>query len=127
MAQLRKIPGSKRALREAKKRDRNQRSLMIRCRYLIACEGKETEPNYFKELNQKIPRDIAIIAKGDGCNTLSLVQWAEAEKNNYEHNAISRAKKLWENKDVIPSRANPTTGVFELVEILNKYFKKRID
>lgn len=217
MVQAKKMVGSKRALRAAKKRDRNKRSQMIRYRYLIACEGKETEPNYFKELNQKIPRDIAIIAKGDGYNTLSLVEWAEAEKDRHECNgeqidevwivmdldsfpnhkfdnaiksaeakgykvawsnecfelwillhfrevhssmcrdaifkelskifkfnyeeegknkklysllqksggieqdAIIRAEKLWENKDVIPSRANPATGIFELVEILNKY------
>ena len=221
VAQSRKISGSKRALREAKKRDRNKCSQMIRYRYLIACEGKVTEPNYFKEINTKIPRDIVIIAKGDGYNTLSLVKWAEAEKNNYEHNgehidevwivmdrdsfpnhkfdnaiktakakgyksawsnecfelwillhfrdihhsmpraaiykelskifnlnysvdgknknlysllrtcagiednAMIRAEKLWANKNVIPSKANPATGIFELIKILNQYIIHR--
>jgi hydroxylamine reductase (hybrid-cluster protein) len=83
MALSGKIPGSRRALRKARKVDRNKRSKTIRYRYLIACEGKETEPNYFTALGRLIPKDIAIIAKGDGRNTLSLVEWAEKEKKSY--------------------------------------------
>jgi len=215
-----KAPGSKRALRKSKKRDRNNNfnSKEIRSRYLIACEGKETEPNYFNEIKSKLPRDIVVIAKGDGRNTLSLVKWAEKGKNKYENDtgenidevwivmdrdsfkahhfdnainsaeakgyklawsnecfelwillhfkdikhgmsreeiynelskifnlnyekdgkseklyslirkhggceddAMTRAAKLWQSKDYISSKANPATGIFLLVETLNKY------
>ena len=42
MLYAKKAPGSKRSLRAAKKRDRNNsfNSKKIRRRYLIACEGK---------------------------------------------------------------------------------------
>ncbi|MDT8392015.1 MAG: RloB family protein [Lentisphaeria bacterium] len=241
MAQAGKIPGSKRALRERKKRlGREGRfgSMTPRRRYLIACEGKETEPNYFNELKQILPRNIAVIADGDGRNTLSLVKWTEEEERKYEQNgehidevwvvmdrdsfpphdfdnainkvkakdkksvkealaakkskkdakryraawsnecfelwillhfqdvthplardeiyhklsdifecnyekqlkaenlysllrkqdgdeaeAITRAEKLWESKEPVPSRANPATGVFELVRRLNAHRK----
>ena len=217
-----KTPGSRRALREAKKRNRNNsfNSKEIRRRYLIACEGTETEPNYFNELKSKLPKEIVVMAKGDGRNTLGLIKWAEKEKRSFEesigeqidevwivmdrdsfkahhfdnairsaeakgfklawsnecielcvllhfkginhamsrkeiykelsdifgsnyekdgkseklyslirkydgceNDAIDRAKKLWNNKNYIPSEANPATGVFDLVETLNKYIK----
>ncbi|AEK23994.1 MULTISPECIES: RloB family protein [Capnocytophaga] len=41
--------------------------------FLIVCEGKNTEPNYFNHF-----RKPTIKAKGTGCNTISLV--GEAEK-----------------------------------------------
>jgi hypothetical protein len=47
----------------------------IRDRILILCEGKKTEPNYFR----KFPVDIDLVemkVKGMGANTLSLVEEA---------------------------------------------------
>ncbi len=220
MPYAKKSPGSKRASRAARKRIRKSESRLIQYRYLIACEGEETEPTYFDEIKRKLPRDIAIIAKGDGRNTLSLIKWAEEEKNSYEYvngkqidevwivmdrdsfpphdfdnaiksaeakgyklawsnecfelwillhfkdvihtisraeiykelsaifgfnyerdgknkqlfslirkhdgcenDAIDRAKRLWGNKNYIPHQANPATGVFKLIETLNKYYQ----
>ena len=53
--------------------------------YLIICEGKETEPNYFNGLKQKINEKFgdrisivpAIKIKGTGLNTESLVKYAK--------------------------------------------------
>ncbi len=85
MAQSGKILGSRKALRaEAKRRKRKINSKPIRLRYLIACEGEETEPKYFKEIEKLLPRDVVIIPKGDGRNTLSLIDWAEKEKEKLE-------------------------------------------
>ena len=49
-----------------------------RYRYLIVCEGKKTEPNYFEVLKRKLPRgiiDIEIL--GIGANTLSIIKFAK--------------------------------------------------
>ena len=53
--------------------------------YLIICEGKETEPNYFNGLKQKINEKFgdrisvvpAIKIKGTGLNTESLVKYTK--------------------------------------------------
>ena len=80
MASSQKMPGSRKALRaQSKKKKRQAGRLVPRKFYLIACEGQEAEPNYFKKLSNQLPRDIIIMAKGEGRNTLSLVQWAERE------------------------------------------------
>ncbi|WP_293085949.1 hypothetical protein [Okeania sp. SIO3B5] len=42
-------------------------------RFLIVCEGKETEPNYFRSF--LVPKDV-IDVKGLGQNTISLVKEA---------------------------------------------------
>jgi len=51
-------------------------------RHLIVCEGEKTEPNYFdglkREINAKYPREkIRLEIKGEGKNTLSLLEQAE--------------------------------------------------
>ena len=54
--------------------------------YLIICEGKQTEPNYFNGLKQAINKKFgdkvdvmipSIDVKGTGMNTISLVKYAE--------------------------------------------------
>lgn len=58
--------------------------------YLIICEGKQTEPNYFNGLKQAINKKYGdkvdvkipdIDIKGTGMNTLSLVKYAERVVN----------------------------------------------
>ena len=58
--------------------------------YLIICEGKKTEPNYFnglkKEINRKYGKKIDVIIpnidiKGTGLNTISLIKYAEKKVN----------------------------------------------
>ncbi|EDM26133.1 hypothetical protein LNTAR_16338 [Lentisphaera araneosa HTCC2155] len=95
MAQKGKVAGSKKALREkAKKQKRGYRRMEIRKRYLIACEGQETEPNYFAEIKNQLPRDIVVVPKGDGRNTLSLVKWAEQEDNKLKA-SDQEADEVW--------------------------------
>jgi len=62
---------------------RAEKKLHIRKRILIVCEGKKTEPNYFK----KFPVDTKIVeinVQGDGANTLSLVESAVKLKDKAE-------------------------------------------
>lgn len=51
----------------------------MRRRFLICCEGSETEPRYFEELKTRLPRDVVVIPQGAGYNTLSLVKWTEEQ------------------------------------------------
>ncbi len=82
----------KRRLAERKKRKENverQRS----SNWLIVCEGKKTEPNYFEkaieEINKKIDIKYRLKVKvvGKGMNTTSLVKATdlqiEIDKHNY--------------------------------------------
>lgn len=57
----------------------------VRQRFLIVCEGKETEPNYFKALTKDI-KSIQCDIRGKGKNTIYLVEEAVKlkEKNNYD-------------------------------------------
>lgn len=64
-------------------------------RFLIVCEGKETEPNYFRYFKEKIQekyRDSVVIKiEGEGKNTLSLVDEAIRWKNR----AILDYSQVW--------------------------------
>lgn len=48
----------------------------LRKYYLIVCEGAKTEPNYFKELRNKLPAKVieCVEIEGEGKNTLSLIE-----------------------------------------------------
>jgi hypothetical protein len=47
--------------------------------FLIVCEGIQTEPNYFEAFRKQLPREtVDIVIEGEGMNTLSLVERAEA-------------------------------------------------
>ncbi len=64
--------------RGKERRKRESKELRTRSEaWLIVCEGKETEPNYFKSLfnyvNLKSDRKINYVIKGEGRNTESLV------------------------------------------------------
>lgn len=58
---------------DVKSKKRKQRQLIDTV--LIVCEGKATEPNYFKKFPQADVKPFVV--KGTGKNTLSLVQEAE--------------------------------------------------
>lgn len=58
--------------------------------YLIVCEGKKTEPNYFNGLKEKINEKFGskvdvlipeIEVKGTGLNTTALVKYTQQKKN----------------------------------------------
>lgn len=48
-----------------------------RRRFLIVCEGTETEPNYFEALGKKLKDKVNIIIKREGKVSLSLVEKAQ--------------------------------------------------
>ena len=57
---------------------RHERSLPIRKRYLIVCEGTKTEPNYFMSLEKDLkPHVVELKIIGEGDNTVNLVIIAE--------------------------------------------------
>jgi len=63
--------------------------------YLIVCEGKQTEPNYFKALKKQLPRGILNIdVLGTGADTQTIVNIAE--NKNIESKETSRPyDKVW--------------------------------
>ena len=91
--------------------------------YLIICEGKKTEPNYFNGLKQKINEKFgdrisivpAIKIKGTGLNTESLVKYTKQYINKSpkvygqvwvvttplsKNNTLKELKKEFQNADL---------------------------
>jgi len=63
--------------------------------YLIVCEGKKTEPNYFKAFQKQLPRGILNIdVLGTGAETLKIVNIAE-NKNNESKRTNRPYDKVW--------------------------------
>jgi len=55
---------------------------------LIVCEGRETEPNYFREFRKDLPRGlITLKIVGRGRNTLNLLDYALRERQNKQERA----------------------------------------
>lgn len=77
----------------AKIKNRHERQLTQRkqrpiCqKFLIVCEGKQTEPNYFKALTKGI-ENIQCTIRGKGKNTKSLVEYAITLKANNDFDKI---------------------------------------
>jgi RloB-like protein len=59
--------------------NRKSNTRKTRQRFLIVCEGAETEPNYFKSF--LVPADVIVDVRGEGRVTLSLVNRAIEIKN----------------------------------------------
>ena len=57
-------------------------------RFLIVCEGQETEPNYFEALGKEIKNKVNLIIKREGKVTLSLVQEAKRLKDEDEKDEV---------------------------------------
>ncbi len=83
--------------RATKKKKRKEGSRLAQPeRYLIICEGKKTEPNYFKGIqkrinkkyDKKISERIQLRVKGTGRNTLSLLNFAKDQVKQQEENGI---------------------------------------
>ena len=53
---------------------RQTKTRETRKRFLIICEGEKTEVNYFKAFD--VPKKIEVRVKGEGKNSLSLVEKA---------------------------------------------------
>ncbi len=74
---------------------RHERSLPIRKRYLIVCEGTKTEPNYFMSLEKDLkPHVVELKIMGEGDNTVNLVTLAEEFVDN-ERAAGRNIDEVW--------------------------------
>lgn len=85
---------------------RPERSLPIRKRYLIVCEGTKTEPNYFMSLEKDLkPNVVELKIIGEGDNTVNLVTCAE-EIFNIEKAAGKSFDEVWIvfDKDSFPDQ-----------------------
>lgn len=70
---------------ERQSSQRKQRT--VRPRFLIVCEGEETEPNYFNALT-KDNKSISCKIKGKGKNTIYLVEEAIKLKENNDFDKV---------------------------------------
>ena len=75
--------------------------------YLIVCEGKQTEPNYFnglkQEINKKYGNKIDVLipnidVKGTGMNTTSLVKYTQ-KIINYSHKIYGQVWVVFDKDD----------------------------
>ncbi len=116
--------------------------------YLIVCEGKQTEPNYFNGLKQAINKKYgnkvevlipSIDVKGTGMNTTSLVKytqrtinhsnkvygqvWVVFDKDDYNDEQFESAIK---NCDYNVAWSNPNFEVWLLAHFkkVNRYISK---
>lgn len=121
--------------------------------YLIVCEGKQTESNYFnglkKAINEKYGNKVEVLipsidVKGTGMNTTSLVKytqkiinyshkiyvqvWVVFDKDDYNDEQCDSVIKNCEymeelNKDGQAYQRNPMTKVYKVVEGLKEYLE----
>lgn len=109
MANIIKIENSD--VKRFKKREKKKKK-SISCRILIVCEGTKTEPNYFKAFkrinNQSFVVELDI--KGEGTNTLSVVDKAISLKNS----ALSPYDEVWAvfDRDSFPA-ANVNAAILK--------------
>ena len=75
--------------------------------YLIVCEGKQTEPNYFnglkQEINKKYGNKVEVLIpnidiKGTGMNTTSLVKYTQ-KIINYSHKIYGQVWVVFDKDD----------------------------
>jgi hypothetical protein len=100
-------------------------------RFLIVCEGTKTEVNYFKAFN--VPKKIEVMVKGEGKNSLSLVEkaikiinnltddlfdqvWCVFDKDNCSKEQFNQADRLAKEKDIKIAYSNEA---FEIWFILH--------
>ena len=82
MARKTKFPDNRKArFTRSHSRGRSTGTRFVRKRYLIVCEGAETEPKYFKTIEKSLPKG-SVKVEGEGFNTLSLVEDAERRAYN---------------------------------------------
>lgn len=79
------------------KLERKTRQIPQRRYYLIICEGKETETNYFESLRTKLPQEMIkrVYIKGTGANTLSLLERAKQECEKRYKSGEPPYYKIW--------------------------------
>jgi hypothetical protein len=103
-----------------------------RKRFLIICEGEKTEVNYFKAFT--VPKKIAVMVKGEGKNSLSLVEkaikmidnlkkddsfdqiWCVFDKDNCSKEQFNQAERLAKENNIKIAYSNEA---FEIWFILH--------
>ena len=100
----------------------------IKERFLIVCEGTQTEPNYFKSF--RVPKDV-IDVRGFGKNTISLVKeavrikeedndydrvWCVFDRDSFPVKNFNQAIKYAEDNDIAVAYSNEA---FELWYLLH--------
>ncbi len=94
--------------KEAKGSKRKSNFLQVApANYLIVCEGKQTEPNYFnglkQEINKKYGNKVEVLipnidVKGTGMNTTSLVKYTQ-RIINYSHKIYGQVWVVFDKDD----------------------------
>lgn len=130
------------------RKDRLKSKRQAPANYLIVCEGKKTEPNYFnglkKQINEKYGNKVDVLIpnieiKGTGMNTTSLVKytqktvnhsnkvygqvWVVFDKDDYSDEQFNKALA---NCDYQVAWSNPNFELWLLAHLkkINKYVSK---
>jgi len=111
---------------------RQTKTRETRKRFLIICEGEKTEVNYFKAFD--VPKKIEVRVKGEGKNSLSLVEkaikmidnlkkddsfdqiWCVFDKDNCSKEQFNQAERLAKQKNIKIAYSNEA---FEIWFILH--------
>ncbi|TRV05162.1 MAG: RloB domain-containing protein [Microcystis wesenbergii Mw_MB_S_20031200_S109] len=111
---------------------RQTKTRETRKRFLIVCEGEKTEVNYFKAFT--VPKKIEVMVKGEGKNSLSLVEkaikiidnlkkddsfdqiWCVFDKDNCSKEQFNQAERLAKQKNIKIAYSNEA---FEIWFILH--------
>ncbi|MFM7908345.1 MAG: RloB family protein [Microcystis sp.] len=111
---------------------RQTKTRETRKRFLIVCEGEKTEVNYFKAFD--VPKKIEVTVRGEGKNSLSLVNkaiqiidnlkqddsfdqiWCVFDKDNCSKEQFNQAERLAKQKNIKIAYSNEA---FEIWFILH--------
>ena len=111
---------------------RQTKTRETRKRFLIVCEGEKTEVNYFKAFD--VPKTIEVTVRGEGKNSLSLVEkaikiidnlkqddsfdqiWCVFDKDNCSKEQFNQAERLAKQKNIKIAYSNEA---FEIWFILH--------
>ena len=111
---------------------RQTKTRETRKKFLIVCEGEKTEVNYFKAFT--VPKKIAVTVKGEGKNSLSLVEkaikiidnlkqddsfdqiWCVFDKDNCSKEQFNQAERLAKENNIKIAYSNEA---FEIWFILH--------
>ena len=111
---------------------RQTKTRETRKRFLIVCEGEKTEVNYFKAFT--VPKKIEVMVKGEGKNSLSLVNkaiqiidnvnkddsfdqiWCVFDKDNCSKEQFNQAERLAKENNIKIAYSNEA---FEIWFILH--------
>ena len=134
--------------RNISRKDRLKSKRLAPANYLIVCEGKQTEPNYFnglkKKINEKYGSKVDVLIpnieiKGTGENTTALVKytdkfvnysnkrygqvWVVFDKDDYSDEQFDKAIK---NCDYNVAWSNPNFELWLLSHLkkINRYISK---